>query len=44
MEVTGVRDDKPICTLATEVRNAKGEVCLTGTATTYTMPLRATRA
>ena len=44
VEVTGVRDDKPICTLATEVRNAKGEVCLTGTATTYTMPLRATRA
>lgn len=40
VEVTGVRDDKPICTLATEVRNEAGEVCLTGTATTYTVPLR----
>ncbi|TQF82496.1 MaoC family dehydratase [Elioraea sp. Yellowstone] len=40
VEVTSVRDDKPICTLATTVRNAKGEACLTGTATTYTVPLR----
>ncbi len=40
VEVTSVRDDKPICTLKTEVRNAAGEVCLTGTATTYTVPLR----
>ena len=40
VEVTSVRDDKPICTLATTVRNAKGETCLTGTATTYTVPLR----
>lgn len=40
VEVTSVRDDKPICTLATSVRNAKGETCLTGTATTYTVPLR----
>ncbi|HUF87155.1 MAG TPA: MaoC family dehydratase [Thermohalobaculum sp.] len=40
VEVTSVRDDKPICTLATEVRNAAGEVCLTGTATTYTVPLK----
>ncbi len=40
VEVTGVRDDKPICTLATTVRNAKGDVCLIGTATIYTMPLR----
>ena len=40
VEVTSVREDKPICTLKTEVRNAKGEVCLTGTATTYTVPLR----
>lgn len=39
VEVTSVRDDKPICTLATTVRNAAGEVCLTGTATTYTVPL-----
>lgn len=39
-EVTSVREDKPICTLATTVRNAAGEICLTGTATTYTVPLR----
>lgn len=40
VEVTSVRNDKPICTLATTVRNAAGDVCLTGTATTYTVPLR----
>lgn len=40
VEVTAVRDDKPICTLKTEVRNARGEPCLTGTAVTYTVPLR----
>ena len=40
VEITGVRDDKPICTLATSVRNAQGEECLIGTAVTYTVPLR----
>ena len=40
VEVTSVRDDKPICTLATSVRNAQGENCLVGTAVTYTVPLR----
>jgi acyl dehydratase len=40
VEVTSVRDDKPICTLATSVRNAAGEPCLTGTVTTYTVGLR----
>ncbi|MBR0673239.1 MaoC family dehydratase [Neoroseomonas soli] len=40
VEVTSVRDDKPICTLATTVRNAAGEDCLTGTAVTWTAPLR----
>jgi acyl dehydratase len=39
-EVLTVRDDKPICTLATTVENGKGEICLSGTATTYTVPLR----
>ena len=34
-----VRDDKPICRLETVVRNADGETCVVGTATTYTMPL-----
>src|SRR5215470_16502486 len=33
------RDDKPICKLGTIVRNADGEACVVGTATTYTMPL-----
>lgn len=39
VEVESVRDDKPICTLKTQVFDGQGEVCLTGTATTYTMPL-----
>jgi acyl dehydratase len=38
-EVLSVRDDKPICTLATTVENNAGEICLTGTATTYTVSL-----
>ena len=40
VEVTSVRDDKPICTLETTVRNGRGEVCLAGTAVTWTAPLR----
>ena len=40
IEVTHVRQDKPICKLATTVRNQKGETCLSGTATTYTVPLQ----
>jgi acyl dehydratase len=39
VEVTSVRADKPICTIAVSVRNQKGEVCLSGVATTYTAPL-----
>ncbi len=42
VEVVSVREDKPICNLATTIRNADGEVCLTGTATTYTVPLSRT--
>ncbi len=42
VEITAVRDDKPICTLATSVRNGRGEVCLTGTAVTCAVPLRCT--
>src|SRR5262245_8403656 len=38
-EVTSVRKDKPICTLATTIANASGEICLSGTATTYTVAL-----
>ncbi|NKB54795.1 MAG: acyl dehydratase [Alphaproteobacteria bacterium] len=37
--VQSVRDDKPICKLDTVVRNADGDDCVFGTATTYTMPL-----
>lgn len=40
VEVASVRDDKPICTLITSVHNAAGEDCLTGTAVTWTAPLR----
>src|SRR5215216_5506361 len=43
VEVLTVREDKPICTLATTVRNGAGEVCLTGTATSYTVPLSGAR-
>lgn len=39
VKVEHVRDDKPICKLETTVRNAAGDVCVIGTATTYTMPL-----
>ena len=38
-EVVAVREDKPICTLATTIANSAGETCLSGTATTYTVPL-----
>lgn len=41
VEIVSVRPDKPICTLKTSVRDAAGEECLSGTATTYTMPLKA---
>ena len=40
VELTSVRPDKPICTLAVSVRNQKGDVCLSGVATTYTAPLK----
>ena len=40
VEVEHVRSDKPICKLATTVRNQRGETCLSGTATTYTAALR----
>jgi acyl dehydratase len=40
VEVIALREDKPICTLRTIVRNAAGEACLTGSAVTWTAPLR----
>jgi acyl dehydratase len=39
VEVIAVREDKPICTLATSVRNQHGVICLSGTANTYTAKL-----
>jgi acyl dehydratase len=39
-EVTGVHADKPICTLTTTILDGSGAPVLTGTATTYTVPLR----
>lgn len=39
VEVTSVRDDKPICQLQTTVCDSDGEVCVQGTATTFTVPL-----
>ncbi len=41
VEMLTVRDDKPVCTRATTVRNAVGEPCRTGTAVTWTAPPRA---
>ncbi len=38
--VTEVRHDKPICKLETRVTDAVGDICVTGTAVTYTMPLK----
>ena len=38
-KVIEVRDDTPICTLATTIENGAGEVCLTGIAVTYTVAL-----
>lgn len=39
VEVASVRDDKPICQLKVSVRDSAGDICVEGTATTYTMPL-----
>src|SRR5690348_16169765 len=44
VEVTSVRADKPVCKLATTVRNQHGVICLSGVATTYTVPLIQTSA
>ena len=39
VELTSVRDDKPICQMAVSVTDAAGDICVEGTATTYTMAL-----
>lgn len=38
--VTDVREDKPICKLETKVSNERREICVVGTAVTFTVPLR----
>jgi acyl dehydratase len=40
VEIEDVRTDKPICKIKTTVRNQAGDICLAGTATVYTVPLR----
>ncbi|CAN5829748.1 N/A [soil metagenome] len=39
VEILETREDKPICTIETTVHNQDGDVCVTGTAVTYTSPL-----
>ncbi len=39
VQLTQVRADKPICTLVVEIHNQKGELCVSGQATTYTAAL-----
>lgn len=39
VEVVKVRVDKPICELAVSVIDDDGDICVEGTAMTYTMPL-----
>jgi acyl dehydratase len=40
VKVIDVRDDKPICRLETQVTDSAGNVCVVGSAVTYTMPLK----
>ena len=39
VEIESVRDDKPICKLKTTITDSAGDLCVDGTATTYTMAL-----
>ena len=39
VEIESVRDDKPICKLKTTIIDSVGDLCVDGTATTYTMAL-----
>ena len=39
VEIEAVRDDKPICKLKTTITDSAGDLCVDGTATTYTMAL-----
>jgi len=44
VRVMEIREDKPICNLETQVSNEQGELCVSGTAVTFTVPLSETRA
>ena len=39
VEIESVRDDNPICKLKTTITDSAGDLCVDGTATTYTMAL-----
>ena len=40
VEIESVREDKPICKLKTTITDSSGDLCVDGTATTYTMALK----
>ena len=40
VEIESVRYDKPICKLKTTITDSAGDLCVDGTATTYTMALK----
>ena len=40
IEIESLRDDKPICKLIATITDSSGDVCVDGTATTYTMALK----
>ena len=40
IEIESVREDKPICKLIATITDSSGDVCVDGTATTYTMALK----
>lgn len=39
VRVVETRDDKPICRLETNISDASGDICVSGTAVTFTIPL-----
>ena len=40
IEIEAVRDDKPICKLIATITDSSGDICVDGTAATYTMALK----
>jgi len=40
VEIESVRDDKPVCKLKATITDSAGDLCVDGTATTYTMALK----